>query len=311
MKNNKVIIGTRGSKLALWQSQWVESALRQVHERLEIELHIIHTTGDKIVDTALSKIGDKGLFTKEIEQQLLSGSIDLAVHSLKDLPMSLPEDLCVGAVTSREDPGDVLISKNGLTLEQLPKGAVVLTGSLRRRAQLLNRRSDLQVRDVRGNVETRLRKLDEGNGSAIIMAAAGLKRLGLVERITQQLDPVDFLPACGQGALAIEIRSDDKRIAELIGPLNDADSRITTTAERTVLAELEGGCQIPIGAYARLQNGKLLLNAMISDLAGTKLLTAQAAGRAEDPEKLGREVARKLLDMGGSEILTQVRDAWK
>ena len=311
MKNNKVIIGTRGSKLALWQSKWVESSLRQAHEQLEIDLRIIHTTGDKILDTALSNIGDKGLFTKEIEQQLSHGNIDLAVHSLKDLPTILPEGLSIAVVTAREDPADVLISKNSLTLEQLPKGAVVLTGSLRRRAQLLHRRSDLHIRDVRGNVPTRLRKLDESDAQAVIMAAAGLKRLGLHDRITQRLDPVDFLPACGQGALAIEIRSDDKKIAALIRLLNDAETRITTTAERVVLAELEGGCQIPIGAYAELQNSNLLLRAMIADLAGTKLITAQAAGPAEDPEKLGRQVARKLLDMGGNEILTQVRNEFK
>jgi len=326
LNQKKIIIGTRPSKLALWQSEWVKSALESLvglatccrrdgleknHPQLKFELRIIHTTGDKILDTALSKIGDKGLFTKEIEQQLVDGAIDLAVHSLKDLPTVLPDGLGIGAVTARQDPADVLISKNSLTLEQLPKGAVVLTGSLRRRAQLLHRRSDLQIQDLRGNIATRLRKLDKSDAQAIIMAGAALKRLALQDRITEHLDPTDFLPACGQGALAVEIRIDDTATADLIAPLQDHLSRTTTTAERTVLAGLEGGCQIPVGAYARVQNEKLLLNAMIADLAGTKLLRTQAQGSTESPEELGRQVAQKLLEMGGRQILTQIRQEYQ
>lgn len=311
MKKKKIIIGTRGSKLALWQSEWVKAELQRTYQQLEIELRIIHTTGDKILDTALSKIGDKGLFTKEIEQQLLNRSIDLAVHSLKDLPTTLPDGLHIGVITAREDPCDVLVTKNNLTLEQLPPGAIVLTSSLRRRAQILHLRSDLQVKDVRGNVQTRLRKLDESDAHALLLAGAGLIRLNLQDRISQRLDPLEFIPACGQGALAIEIRDDNKNIAELIAPLNDKNTQITTTAERTLLAELEGGCQIPIGAYAELKNDKLFLKAMVADLAGTKILKARAQGSPDAPEKLGRELAMQLLDMGGREILDEIRQEFQ
>ena len=311
MASKRIIIGTRGSELALWQSEWVKAALQNAYPQLEIELRIIHTKGDKILDTALSKIGDKGLFTKEIEQQLLGGEIDLAVHSLKDLPTTLPDGLCVGAVPAREDAADVLVSKNNLRLEQLPRGAAVLTGSLRRRAQVLYRRGDLEIREVRGNVPTRLRKLDESDACAIIMAGAGLKRLGLENHVTERLDPVDFLPACGQGALALEIRSEDRSVAELIGSLHDGASAITVRAERAVLAELEGGCQVPIGAYAELRGEKLLLKAMIADLAGAELLTARAEGSAKRPEELGRGVGQELLDKGGREILTLIRQKYQ
>ena len=314
MKNNRVVIGTRGSELALWQARWVQSLLQEAYAEVDFELSIIQTTGDKVLDTALSKIGDKGLFTKEIEQQLLDGSIDLAVHSLKDLPTSLPAGLCIGAVTAREDPADVLVSKNNLGLRQLPQGAVVLTGSVRRRAQLLGLRGDLEIRDVRGNVPTRLRKLDNSDAEAIILAGAGLKRLGLGNRIAERLEPVDFLPACGQGALAVEIRSDDNKIAELVRRLDDPDSRMTTSAERTVLAELEGGCQVPIGAYAECRDGDLFLKAMIADLSGSKIVTAEAAGsvigtgdRVDIPTELGQRVARELIEKGGRGILANFR----
>lgn len=307
----KIIIGTRGSELALWQSQWVKAALQSVHGELEIELKIIQTTGDKILDTALSMIGDKGLFTKEIEQQLLAGNVDLAVHSLKDLPTKLPEGLVLGAVTAREDPADVLVSKNNLTLEEFAPGAVVLTGSLRRRAQLLRRRGDLEVREIRGNVPTRLRKLDESDADGVIMAAAGLKRLGFTDRITQRFEPAEFLPACGQGALGLEIRQGDAAVGELIEPLNDAASRIATTAERAVLAALEGGCQIPMGAYAELNEGTLCLRAMIAALDGSEVITTQVEGSAERAEELGREAAQDLLGRGGREMLDRVRQEYE
>jgi len=307
MKKDKLIIGTRGSALALQQARFVESLLHKTAPGLDIELRIIKTTGDKILDTALSKIGDKGLFTREIEHHLLDGRIDIAVHSLKDLPTAAPPGLTIAAMTCREDPADVLIAKNQCTLDQLPPGAVVLTGSLRRRAQLLHRRPDLHVREVRGNVPTRLRKLDESEAHALLAAAAGLNRLRLQTCITQRLDPDDFLPACGQGALAIQIRSDDPRTAAWIAPLDDPDTRRTVTAERTVLAELEGGCQVPLGAYARLRDGALHLRAMIADLSGDPLLTAAASAPPDRPESLGRTVAARLLDSGGRAILEKIK----
>ncbi|MCK4627763.1 MAG: hydroxymethylbilane synthase, partial [Sedimentisphaerales bacterium] len=229
--------------------------------------------------------------------------IDLAVHSLKDLPADSPPDLRLAAVTARVDPADVLISKGGLTLEQLPKNATILTGAPRRRAQLLHYRPDLRIADVRGNVPTRLRKLDESNAHALIIAAAGLIRLDLQSRITQRLDPADFLPAPGQGALALEIRSDNTAAAELLASLDDPDSRCATTAERTVLSHLRAGCQVPIGAYARIENRELSLHALLSDPDGRNLLTAYAAGSTESPEQLGRRVAQQLLDQGGQKIL--------
>jgi len=308
---NRIIIGTRGSELALWQSQWVKSALERAHPGLAVELEITQTTGDKILDTALSKIGDKGLFTKEIEQQLLAGNVDLAVHSLKDLPTKLDDGLAIGAVTVREDPADVIVSKNNVRLEQLAEGAMVLTGSLRRRAQLLHRRADLQARPVRGNVPTRLRKMDEGDAAAVIMAAAGLKRLGLDARISQRLDPTVFLPACGQGALGLEIRKKDDRIAKLIPALNDDASAAATTAERALLAELQGGCQVPIGAYAQMLKGKLSLIAMVAELDGSNVMTVQIAGSPEDPVALGRDAARQLLANGAGEILTRIRQGYE
>lgn len=311
MTQNRLVIGSRGSKLALWQSHWVQSALQRAHPQLEIELRIIHTTGDKILDTALSRIGDKGLFTKEIEQQLLKGSIDLAVHSLKDLPTALPEGLGIAAVTLREDPADVLVSKDNLTLAQLRPGATVLSGSLRRVAQLLHRRHDIQINDVRGNVQTRLHKLDESDADGIVMAGAGLKRLALQKRIAERLDPADFLPACGQGALAVEVRQADGATTELVSVLNDVESRITTTAERTVLAELKGGCQVPLGAYARIEGDELVLNAMIADLAGVQLLTAHARSPHDQPEQLGREVAAQLFEKGGREILAEIQRQYR
>ena len=307
MAKEKITIGTRGSELALWQSEWVSSQLQSIYGRLEVELRVIRTTGDKILDTALSKIGDKGLFTREIEQQLLAGGVDLAVHSLKDLPTEQPEGLRIAAVTGREDPADVLISKNNLALEQFPRDAVVLTGSLRRKAQLLHIRGDLEIRDIRGNVPTRLEKFGRTDAQALIMAGAGLKRLGLSDIISQRLEPLEFLPACGQGALAIEIRSDDNDTAKLVSPLNDTDSFATTTAERMVLAELEGGCQVPIGAYGELRDNELFLRAIIADLDGTALITAQANGAADRPEELGSKVAVELLDKGGHKILDDIR----
>jgi len=306
-----LVIGTRGSALALWQSEYVRAALLAEHPDLEISLQITRTKGDKILDSALSKIGDKGLFTKEIEKALLDGKVDLAVHSLKDLPTELQHDLTVAAVTTREDPADVLISKNGHTLDKLACGAKVLTGSLRRQAQLLYRRRDLVVQDVRGNVQTRLQKFDESDAQAIIFAKAGLVRLNLAERITERLEPVEFLPACGQGALAIEIRKGDGRIADLLRPLDDLNSRAATTAERVFLGRLGGGCQVPVGAFARISksNRTMSVTGMVANLDGSVLLQDTVSGPfagVDDATALGTELAGRLLAQGCQKILEQI-----
>ncbi|MBN1765741.1 MAG: hydroxymethylbilane synthase [Sedimentisphaerales bacterium] len=307
----RLVIGTRGSELALWQANWVKSALERVYPEMAVELRIIKTTGDKILDTALSRIGGKGLFTKEIEQQLLAGTIDLAVHSLKDLPTLLPDGLGIGAVSEREDPADVLITRDHLTIEQLPAGAKVFTGSLRRRAQLLHRRGDLDIQDIRGNVNTRLRKFEESDGAGIVMALAGLRRLGMDDTIarSRRLKPEEFLPACGQGALAVEIRENDSRTREMISGLDDLGTRVTTTAERAVLACLEGGCQVPIGAYAWINGNQLHLRAMLSDLTGRTLMTARVSGDMNGPEALGKKAAQELTDKGGRKILDEINES--
>jgi hydroxymethylbilane synthase len=306
----RIVIGTRGSDLALWQSNHVRCALLEAHEDLEVELEIIHTKGDLILQTPLHKMLDKGLFTKEIESALLAEQVDIAVHSLKDLPTELPQGLAVGAIGKRVDPADALIGKTDQTLSQLPHGAPVLTGSLRRAAQMLDVRSDLDIRPVRGNVATRLRKLDESGAVAIILASAGLVRLGLGDRITHRLDPEVFLPACGQGALGIEVRDGDSQVADLLSPLDDMPTRLAVTAERTFLSTLGGGCQAPIGAFGRIsENDELLLTGMVSTLDGSQLikqetksseLTVQAAAA------LGAELAQSVCQAGAREILDEI-----
>lgn len=306
MNKRSLGIGTRGSALALWQARWVKFVLEQSYPQLCFEMRVIETKGDQILDTALTKIGDKGLFTKEIEQQLLDGQIDIAVHSLKDMPTATPEGLQVAAICQREEPADVLVSKGQVGLMGLGKGAVVLTSSIRRRAQLLHRRPDVEIRDVRGNIPTRLRKFAASEAEGMVLAGAGLKRLGLEDCITERLDPEVFLPACGQGALAIEIREEDKEMEAVVSCLNDRASSATARAERTVLAELQGGCQVPIGAYAKIANDRLHLKGMLSDLQGRRLRRAEAIGSVDDPVALGRHVAGMLLAEDGQEILHQI-----
>lgn len=306
---SEIVIGTRGSSLALWQANHVRSVLEDLHDGLTVRLEIIHTKGDKILEVALHRMLDKGLFTKEIQNALLDGSVDLAVHSLKDLPTQTVPGLSVAAIPSREDPADALIGKDGGGLDAVPQGAEVLTGSLRRRAQLLHQRADLTVSTVRGNVETRLRKLDESDARAIVLARAGLVRLGLADRITARLDPAEFLPACGQGALAIETRADDTSVRELLRPLDDAAARAAVTAERAVLAALEGGCQVPIGAYAYVDGGTLNLIGMVANLDGTRLLRATGTAPLADDETaaaLGQSVADELRGQGCQDILDEV-----
>ncbi len=302
MSKNTLRIGTRKSKLALWQANYVK-------ERLEgrgysVELVLITTTGDKILDAPLAKIGGKGLFVKEIEEALLRGDIDLAVHSLKDVPMVLPEGLILGAITEREEPFDVLISRDGRGLHELPEGAKVGTSSLRRQVQIKRKRPDLGVETLRGNVDTRLRKLEEGLYDAIVLAYAGIKRMGLEDRITQVLS--DFIPAVGQGSLAIEVREGDHRVLDAIAFLDHRESRLRAECERAFLRELQGGCQVPIGAYAWLEDEKLKLRAFVSDLEGKRFLEGVEEGSPDMAEHIGIRLAKRLLEEGAGEILREI-----
>ena len=316
MSKKKLIVGTRSSQLALWQADFVIGELRKRYHDLAIEKRLMTTKGDKILNAPLAKIGGKGLFTKELETAMLAGEIDIAVHSLKDMPVMVPEGLVITAVTERADAGDALVSQRYGSFGALPEGAKVGTSSLRRRAQLLHARPDLQIVDLRGNVNTRLRKLEEENFDGIILACAGLKRLGFGERIRQVLPRSLCLPAVGQGALAIESRIDDRETRELLSFLDDGITRACTAAERGFLATVEGGCQVPVGVYAQpVDNADILedahtgkaeairVEAVIASLDGRKLFRDSVEGAADEAENLGISLANKLLDMGGREIL--------
>ncbi|NHM28391.1 hydroxymethylbilane synthase [Desulfofundulus sp. TPOSR] len=303
----EIIIGTRDSQLAMWQARWVLEKLQKLYPRKRFVLRGMKTRGDHILDVALAKIGDKGLFTKELELALSAREIDLAVHSMKDLPTRLPEGLIIGAFCQREYPGDVLISRYGHTLETLPPGARIGTSSLRRTAQLLHFRPDLNVTTIRGNLTTRLRKLEELNLDAIILAYAGIHRLGYDARITQ-LIPFDIcLPAVGQGAIAIEIRANDPEMQELIRPLDDPASRTAITAERALMRKLEGGCQVPIGALGQIQHEQLLLEGAVASFDGCQLVRDSISGPPNQAEKLGEELAVRLIKLGAGEILKKAR----
>ena len=300
-------IGSRGSQLALWQAQWIQARLQNLG--LECRIQIIKTTGDKITDVALAQVGSqtgsKGLFTKEIEEALLAGEIDLAVHSLKDMPTDLPAGLTLAAIPEREDPRDALI---GRALENLSAGARVGTGSLRRASQLRARRPDLNIEDIRGNVDTRLRKLDEGRFDAIVLASAGLRRLGWENRITELFDPTFLCPAVGQGALAVETRESGEAF-EIARRLEHAESRTRVTAERAVLAALGGGCQAPMGSHAYIDGETVVIIGVIVSPDGTQLIRQRHHGSANDPIAAGRTLAQKLLQAGGREILDAVYGA--
>lgn len=296
-------IGTRGSVLALTQTRWVEAQLRAVHPEVATELVVIKTTGDKITDVPLARIGGKGLFIKEIEEALLKGEVDLAVHSLKDMPAELPPGCVLGAFPPREDWRDAFLSHKWGSLEEIPAGGRVGTGSLRRRVQVLHRRPDLEVVPLRGNVDTRLRKLETENLEAVILAAAGLKRLGLGHLPRRYLGPAEMLPAIGQGALALEVRADDREMLELLAPLDHYPTRVTVTAERAFLARLEGGCLVPVAALGEVADGRLRLTGLISDAAGRRVVKDQVTGQPEDAAVLGTELAERLLAAGGREIL--------
>ena len=295
-------LGTRKSKLALWQANFVKEKLEALG--CKVEIVPITTTGDKILDAPLAKIGGKGLFVKEIENALLAGEIDLAVHSLKDVPITIPEGLTLSAITEREEPYDVLISRNGYKLEELPSGAVVGTSSLRRQVQIKKRRRDLKVEILRGNVDTRLRKLKEGLYDAIVLAYAGVKRMGLSGEISQVLE--DFIPAVGQGSLAIETRAEDERVINFVKLLNHQESWLRAVCERAFLRELQGGCQVPIGAYAWIEGDRIKIKGFISDLEGERFLEGNEEGGLQEAEEVGKRLAQRLLREGGEEILREI-----
>ena len=303
---SKVVIGTRGSRLALWQAEYIADQLRLVHPEVSVELKHIVTTGDKILDVPLAQIGGKGLFTKELEVAMLAGEIDLAVHSLKDMPSELPAGLMLAAITGCIDPHDAFVSQRYKSLAELPQGAVVGTSSLRRKAQLLRQRPDLDVVSLRGNLDTRLKKLNEGQFDAIVLAAAGLTRLGWSDRISSLLPVEICLPAVGQGVLAIETRQDDTEVQSFVFCLDDAMSRACVTAERKFLAAVQGGCQTPFGVYCRIESGRLILKARILSLDGRRCVEGESEGLPTEAIELGTSLAMRLLEAGGREILAEL-----
>lgn len=300
-------VGSRRSNLAMWQSEYVIDLLKEEYPEYTFELIPISTKGDKMLDVALSKIGDKGLFTKELEVALLENRIDFAVHSMKDIPTALPEGLAISAITKRHDASDVLISKNKVSFEDLPKGAKVGTSSLRRRAQILNRRPDLNLQDIRGNINTRLKKMEDENFDAIILAAAGAERLGWHDIITEKLDFNLTLPAVGQGALGIETRENDEDIFKLLSTINHSETNSCVSAERALLRYLEGGCQIPIGAHGKIENNKLYLEAMVASLDGKIMIRGNIEGEIKDATELGIALAKELKEKGAVKILDEIR----
>ena len=299
-------IGTRGSKLALVQSEWVKKEVQTRHPDVRVELVKIKTKGDKILDAPLSQVGGKGLFVKEIEEALLKGAVDLAVHSMKDVPAELQEGLKLAVYPKREDPRDAFVSKHFKTVEDLPQGASVGTSSLRRSAQLLHMRPDLHIVPLRGNVDTRLKKLDSGDLLAIVLATAGLNRLGLSGRITAPLSSDAVLPAIGQGVLGLELREEDRRTQDLVAFLNDPETELAGRAERAFLKELEGGCQVPLAGYARVEKERMVMDGMVAELDGSVVIRRQRTGEKDKPEALGITLARELKAAGADRILEKI-----
>ncbi|OUS73745.1 hydroxymethylbilane synthase [Pseudoalteromonas sp. A601] len=307
---NIVRIATRKSALALWQAEFVKAQLEHFHSDIQVELVPMSTQGDIILDTPLAKIGGKGLFVKELEQAMLDGRADIAVHSMKDVPVEFPEGLALHTICQREDPRDAFVSNNHANIEQLPQGAIVGTSSLRRQCQIRALRPDLVIRDLRGNVNTRLAKLDDGQYDAIILAAAGLIRLEMHDRIKAFIEPEVSLPANGQGAVGIECRIDDEVTKALLAPLEHNETRIRVNAERAMNRRLEGGCQVPIGAYALVDGDQVHLRGLVGAVDGSEILRAEISGKAVDAQTLGTQLAEQLLEMGADKILADVyRDA--
>lgn len=307
----EIIIGTRDSALAMWQTNWVVDNLKKLNPDYTFKIISMKTQGDKILDVALAKIGDKGLFTKELEVAMLNKEIDLAVHSMKDLPTVLPEGLIIGAICERFDPRDVLVSRNGLKLADMPPGAKIGTSSLRRCSQLLNYRPDFNLVSLRGNLNTRMAKLERENMDGIILAAAGIERLGWGDRITERIPFEVSLPAVGQGSIGIEIRGDDEEVSRVVQKLNHQASELSIKAERAMLRKLEGGCQIPIGALGRVEEGRLTLQGLVASLDGRELIRDTVSGPAENAAALGQELADKLIARGADRILKEVRQEFQ
>ena len=305
---DNLVIGSRGSELALWQAEWVKSELTEAYRDIKIEIKTIKTKGDLVLDKPLTLIGGKGVFTKEIEQALLTEEIDIAVHSCKDLPTLMTEGLLIGAIPVRETPSDVLITVDGVGIDSLKPNSVIGTGSLRRAAQLLYNRKDLKTVDIRGNIPTRLRKFNESNWGGMILAYAGLKRLNLLNENCVILDHKNMLPAVAQGAIALQIRAEDAQISDTISVLNDKDSSAAVTAERSLLRRLEGGCQIPIGAISIVEDDELSIESQITNLNGVGAVRDKLSGHRDDAEQLGIELAEKLLQNGGKEILNKIAE---
>jgi len=306
MSENILRIATRKSPLALWQAHYVSDLLKHHHPDLQIELVTMTTQGDKILDTPLAKVGGKGLFVKELETGMLEGRADIAVHSMKDVPVEFPTGLHLAVICEREDPRDAFVSNNFKTLDDLPQGAKLGTSSLRRQAQISALRPDLNIIDLRGNVNTRLKKLDNGEYDAIILAAAGLKRLKFDDRITQFIATDVCLPAIGQGAVGIECRSDDARVHNLIAPLNDSKTQTRVLAERAMNERLQGGCQVPIAGYAELERGLIMLRGLVGQVDGKKIIRGDIAGPPENAEELGIVLAEDLLSRGADKILNEL-----
>lgn len=303
----KIIIGSRGSELALWQANFVKREIEKNNKNVKVEINVIKTKGDKILDVARSKIGDKSLFTKELEVELLAKRIDLAVHSLKDLQTQIPDGLKLAAVTKRHDVEDVLIArKKGMTIQSLPEFAVVATGSLRRKSQLLHLRPDITVLDLRGNVPSRIKKFLESEWDAIILARAGVERLNLKKHISSFIPKEEILPAVGQGALGIEIHQDNNLVDEIIQSIHHKDTYKAVLAERSLLRALEGGCQVPIGAFAEVKSSGLYLDAIVGSIDGTITYRKKIRGSKNEPEKLGKVLAKDLLKAGAKEILDDI-----
>ena len=305
--NDPIKIGTRGSKLALWQANWVKSALQEKFPQHALELIIIKTQGDKILDVPLAKVGGKGLFVKEIEQALLTRHIDIAVHSMKDMPAEIPDGLCIGAVPERENPLDVFISQSGLGYKELDPGSIIGTSSLRRGAQLRHERPDIVIQPLRGNLDTRLKKLESENIDAIVLAAAGVRRLNLEHKITEYLDPDIILPAIGQGALCIEIRNDDPKIGPLVESMDHAATRTAVKGERAFLNRLQGGCQVPIAGHGTINKEELMLTGLVAEIDGTRIIKGEKSGPLDSAEAIGIDLAEELLARGAAEILQKLK----
>jgi len=303
---SSLVIGTRGSKLALWQANWVKKELEKKYPGMEVTLEKIKTTGDKITDVPLAQVGGKGLFVKEIEEALLEERVDLAVHSMKDVPTFFPRGLDLRCITEREDPRDALFSRDGTGLADLPKGARIGTSSLRRQAQILHYRPDFKILQLRGNLDTRLKKLDDGQYDAIILAGAGVRRLGWTDRITEYIPVEVSLPAIGQGALGIETRVDDNAVNSLVDFFNHPGTSDCVRAERALLKRLEGGCQVPIAAYATVEGDALRLTGLVASTDGVTIVKDAAGGPRTDAEAIGTALAERLLELGAYDILKEL-----